>query len=106
MSPRVPEGRSSQRHTLKIPLSLRAWGAAGPGQRAESVDLSARGVLMETDADLDIGAFVEVRLRFPEEITGQPSMEWRCKGRVVRTACRDLPKGRPRVGLHFDWLGV
>jgi hypothetical protein len=61
---------------------------------------------METDADLAIGAVVELRLKFPEQVTGQPTMEWRCKGRVVRTSSKDRPSGRPRVGLHFDWLDV
>jgi hypothetical protein len=106
MTPRIPERRSSQRHALKIPLSLRTWGAAGPVHRAESIDLSARGVLLETEAELRIGALIELRLKLPEEITGQPTMEWRCKSRVIRSACKDLPDGRSRVGLHFDWLGV
>jgi hypothetical protein len=106
MTPRNPERRSSQRHALKIPLAIRAWGTSSPAQRAESVDLSARGLLMETDAELGIGALLELRLSFPEEIMGQPSVEWRCRGRVVRSASNHIPGGRPRVGLHFDSLDI
>ena len=102
MTLRVPERRSSERHALRIPLALRTWGSSGPAQKAESVDLSARGVLMKTDAELAIGAVVELRIKFPEQVTGQPTMEWRCKGRVVRTSPQDLPSGRPMVGVYFD----
>jgi hypothetical protein len=106
MNPRIPERRSSQRHALTISLSVRTWGSSVPAHEAESIDISARGVLIETEDALRVGAVVELRLKLPEEITGQAAMEWRCKGRVVRTASRDLPNGSPRFGLHFDWLGV
>jgi hypothetical protein len=106
MTPGIPERRSCERHALKIPLAIRTWGTSDPARRAESVDLSARGVLIETDADLGVGDLIELRLSFPEAITGQPVMQWRCKGRVVRSASKDTPSSRLRVGLHFDWLDV
>jgi hypothetical protein len=106
MTPGIPERRCSERHSLKIPLSIRIWGTSGPAQRAQSIDLSARGVLMETDADLVIGAVVELCLKFPEKVTGQPTMEWRCKARVVRNSSKQVPSDRSRVGLHFDRLDV
>ena len=60
------------------------WGAEGPEHRAESIDLSGRGVLLETPLNLQVGSTVEFRLKLPEEITGQPTTEWRCRGCVVR----------------------
>jgi hypothetical protein len=52
---------------------------------------------------------IDLRLEIPEEITGQATTEWRCKGRVVRiTRVPSLNglNGAVRVGVHFDSLDV
>jgi len=98
--------RLEQRHSLRIPLELRIWGAAGPEHRAESIDLSGRGVLLETALPLEVGSTVELRLKLPEEITGQPTTEWRCRGYVVRLVQSGPSNSQARVGLHFESLDV
>ena len=98
--------RLEQRHSLRIPLELRIWGAAGPEHRAESIDLSGRGVLLETALPLEVGSTVELRLKLPEEITGQPTTEWRCRGCVVRIVRCGPSNSRLRAGLHLESLDV
>jgi hypothetical protein len=98
--------RLTQRHSLRIPLELRLWGAEGPEHRAESIDLSGRGVLLETPLPLEVGSTVELRLKLPEEITGQPTTEWRCRGCVVRVVECGVSNNQLRVGLHFESLDV
>lgn len=102
----IPDRRSTPRYTLRIPLQLRVWGDDGPKHGVESIDLSGRGALLETDLPLRIGAAVELRLKLPEEITGQPTTEWRCRGRVVRVAQGILSNSQPRVGVCFENLEV
>ena len=102
----VPDRRSTQRHRLRIPLQLRIWGVDGSQHRAESIDFSARGALVETELPLRVGVTVELQLKLPEEITGQPTSEWRCKGHVVRVV-QCVPTNRHlRVGVHFSRLDV
>jgi hypothetical protein len=102
----LPDRRLTQRHKLRIPLQLRIWGADGPEHRAESINLSGRGALLETDLPLRVGAAVELQLKLPEEITGQPTTEWRCRGRVVRVVQCVPPSRNLRVGVHFNSLDV
>ena len=98
------ERRSSCRHSLRIPLYLRLWGSSGPSRSAESLDISEEGALIETDLPLRIGAFLDLRIELPEQITGQPTTEWRFKSRVVRMA--PSAGRRLKVGVHFDRLHV
>jgi PilZ domain len=106
MNKKIPERRLTQRHSLKIPLRLRIWGSLSAEQQAESVDLSERGALVKTDLPLEVGSIVDLHLKLPEEITGQPTTEWRCRGRVVRITPKEGLDQAPRVGVHFDWLDL
>jgi hypothetical protein len=47
------------------------------------------------------GEVVEILLKMPEEITGQPATEWRCTGQVVRVELADSLKGKFGVGVQF-----
>lgn len=102
----VVERRRSCRHSLKIPLRLLIWGSSGPSREAASVDISEDGALLETDLVLGVGAILDLRIELPEEITGQPSTEWRCKSRVVHTALGPSRAYPVKVGVHFDWLDL
>jgi hypothetical protein len=102
----ILDRRLTQRHSLRIPLQLRIWGADGPEHRAESINLSGRGALLEIELPLQVGSAVEFRLRLPEEIMGQPTTEWRCRGLVVRIVQCVPSNSQLRVGVHFDSLDV
>jgi len=73
-----------------------------PEQRRESVNLSERGILFAADSPMAIGTVVEVLLKMPEEITGEPTTEWLCSGHVVRVGPINSPKGNFGVGVQFD----
>jgi hypothetical protein len=102
----IPDRRLTDRHSLRIPLLLRIWGDDGHQHRAESINLSGRGALLETDLPLQVGSAVEFHLKLPEEITGQPTTEWRCRGHVVRIVPCVLSNSQLRVGVHFENLDV
>jgi hypothetical protein len=94
--------RITLRHNLKTALRIRLWKSSAPEQRSESVNLSERGILYATDSPPHIGTVVEVLLKMPEEITGEPTTEWLCSGHVVRIEPIDSPRGRLGVGVQFD----
>ena len=102
----VVERRRSCRHSLRIPLRLRVWGSSLPSRDAKSVDISEQGALVETDLPVRVGALLDLRIELPEEITGQPTTEWRCKSRVVHLALASSQGYPVKVGVHFDWLDV
>lgn len=93
--------RFSQRHSIRTALRVRVWKSELPEERAESVNLSQRGIFFASNARLVEGELVEILLKMPEEITGQPTTEWRCTGQVVRVEPADFFKGKFGVGVQF-----
>ena len=98
----VSERRNSRRQLLKAKLRVRAWKSGWNEQRAESENLSERGLFFATGAPLVVGSAVEVLLKMPEEISGRPTTEWRCTGHGVRLEPVDTPRGKLGVGIQFD----
>lgn len=93
--------RFSQRHNVKTALRVRVWKSGLPEERAESVNLSQRGILFASDSRIAEGEVVEILLKMPEEITGQPTTEWRCTGQVVRVEPAAAFQGKFGVGVQF-----
>lgn len=94
--------RVSQRHNVKTALRLHIRKSDIPEQRAESINLSEGGIFFATDALFRKGEAIEILLKMPQEITGDPPMEWRCTGLIVRVQPVDSPKGKLGVGVRFD----
>jgi len=102
----VAERRGKQRHSLRIPLQVRLRGSEVLDQMAESVDISACGVLVETGLPLRVGSVVDMRLEFRGEVTGTRATKWRCWGRVVRVVHHASQAQPMRAGVRFDQVGV
>ncbi|HTV60834.1 MAG TPA: PilZ domain-containing protein [Verrucomicrobiae bacterium] len=99
-------GRRTPRFDLHIPLRIRALDSDDASLATESVNLSATGLYFATDLDFRIGAPVEILLRMPEEIAGEPSKEWCCKGQIVRVENSGAPHVKFGVGVKFHYYVV
>lgn len=93
--------RFVQRHNIKTALRVRVWKSGLPEERAESLNLSQRGIFFLTDTRLAEGEIVEILVKMPEEISGEPTAEWRCTGHVVRVERSGLPGDKFGIGVHF-----
>jgi hypothetical protein len=98
--------RLSRRLSLKTPLRVRIWKSPTPEESAESLNLSQNGVYFATNTPIREGETVEILLNMPEEITDEPSTEWRCTGHVVRVEAVDSAQGKLGVGVQFDCYEV
>jgi hypothetical protein len=98
--------RISTRHAVKTPLKVRLWKSATPEHAGESENISEQGMFFATDLNMGIGTVVELVLKMPQEITGEPETEWRCTGHVVRIAQVDSEVGTQGVGVQFDCYQV
>ncbi len=98
--------RLSRRLSFKTPLRVRIWKSRAPEEDAESVNLSQNGVFYATNTAIREGETVEILLHMPEEITAEPSAEWRCTGHVVRVERVDSTHGKMGVGVQFDCYEV
>jgi hypothetical protein len=98
----IADRRVTRRHSFKAPLLVHIWKSAIPEQRAESKNLSEKGIFFATDSLLHVGTTVEILLKMPEEITGEPTTEWLCTGHVVRVEPHNSSWGKLGVGVQFD----
>jgi hypothetical protein len=96
------ERRISRRLQFKTALRVRVWKAGSTEQKSQSENLSETGIFFAIDSPLTIGSAVEILLRMPEEVTGNPTTEWRCTGHVVHLEPVESPPGRLGVGVKFD----
>jgi PilZ domain-containing protein len=94
--------RISERHNIKTALRVRMWKSRTPEQRAQSINLSDRGIFFATNSYFREGEAIEILLKMPQEISGEPAREWRCMGIVVRVQSINVPQGKLGVGVRFD----
>jgi len=100
MKVQLSDRRVTRRHRFKAPLRVRIWNSAIPEQRAESENLSEKGIFFATDSLLRVGATVEILLKMPEDITGEPTSEWLCTGHRVEPD--NSSRGKLGVDVQFD----
>jgi hypothetical protein len=98
--------RLTVRHNIKTAIRIRRWKSGIPEERGESENLSEEGILFATDSVIPVGTVLEILLKMPETITGEPTTEWLCSGHVVRVEPMDSPRGKLGVGVQFDCYQV
>lgn len=103
---KLSDRRLAHRFSLAIPLYFRAWKSQAPEQKVESINVSECGVYFETDMPPNEGAMIQLRLDMPKEITGQPTDEWRCTGKVVRIQPTCASSALLGVSVRFDYYEV
>ena len=105
-SMKLSDRRLAQRFHLNIPLYVRAWKSQAPEQKVESLNVSECGAYYETDTPPREGAMMQIRLEMPMEITGDPTVEWRCTGKVMRVQPASSPGALLGVSVRFDYYEV
>jgi hypothetical protein len=93
--------RAAPRFRISVPVHFESTKSSDPERTAETLDISSRGVLMETDAPPGVGAIVHIRVRLPEMIMGSRVPEWRITGHVVHVECGT--EGKFGVGVQFHY---
>jgi hypothetical protein len=74
----ISDRRGSPRHNFKLRLCVRILKSAIAEQQTESEDLSARGIYSPTNSPLRVGTAIQLLVKMPEEIAGEPTIEWLC----------------------------
>jgi hypothetical protein len=98
--------RLSRRHNFRTDLRIRVRRSNAGELRAESKNLSQRGVFFATDLELSKGAALDLLVEMPEQITGVPAAQWLCTGHVVRVVPGESTQEERGVGVQFDFYEV
>jgi len=81
-------GHFEMRNALRFPLHLQVTLKTPQEEyHAETIDISAGGVLFRTEAAIEVGSPVEFVIEMPGQALGtERSVVVKCQGRVVRHA--------------------
>jgi hypothetical protein len=76
--------RTGKRFPLSLPITIRSKRSP-KNENALTRNVSAAGVYIQADANLEVGATIEFDITLPPEVVGSTkSVDIHCKGRVVR----------------------
>lgn len=96
------EARTGKRFPLNLPIRLKT------GETATTRDLSAAGVYIQADSELEVGTPIEFNISLPGKVVGtDEDVEINCTGRVIRM---DAGKGTSKkngvacVIDHYEFL--
>jgi c-di-GMP-binding flagellar brake protein YcgR len=81
------ESHSNLRNAARFPLHL-AVSLKTPSEecRAETIDISAGGILFRTESNMEVGSAVEFTVAMPGDVLGTDrDVLVKCQGRVVRS---------------------
>lgn len=81
----MAEARTGKRFPLELPIKIHRSDEGGE-HAGVTGNLSAAGVYIRADANLEVGSAVEFEIALPPEVTGaKENVLVQCRGRVVRT---------------------
>ena len=85
-----PDLRNAIRFPLHLPVTLKT---STDEHRAETIDISAGGILFRSETDVEVGSSVEFTVAMPGDVLGSDrDILVKCLGRVVR--CSQEQTGR------------
>jgi PilZ domain-containing protein len=98
-----PSRKLDLRNSVRLPLHFPATVTILKEEyRAETIDISAGGVLFQTEASLGVGSSVEFSIEMPRDVLGlDHAVLVRCQGRVVRCSTATCAAG-PHLAVVID----
>jgi hypothetical protein len=100
----TPQRRYTHSYGLKAPSAfcpIHPPFTNTNGHQAKSINISSRGVYFVTDHPVFVGLPVQVLLRMATRTARTPPSERVFTGRVSDVQWKDVPSGRPGVGVEF-----
>jgi hypothetical protein len=96
-----PESHSDLRNAVRFPLHLPVTlKTATDEHQAETVDISAGGLLFRSETEIEVGSAVEFTVSMPGDVLGSDrDILVKCQGRVVR--CTQEGTGR-KIAVVID----
>src|SRR6266700_6526690 len=88
-SPRsaMPDGtdrREARRFNMTLPMRVLAGDSHSPELKAQTRDVSYRGLYFLAEAEFKLGSRIEFVITLPEQVTRSVDVNIRCQGQIVR----------------------
>ena len=86
----MSDSRTGRRFPLSLPITIRE-GESADQTSGTTQNVSAAGVYIHADAELEVGSQIEFEITLPSDIIGSNhDVRVKCQGRVIR---RESPEG-------------
>ena len=96
------EQRQTRRLIMRVPMYIRSLANQEHSvELVESMNISLRGVYFSTSLELEVGSYVEVRFKVPEEIVSGQTHEWTFTARVIHREQLGRFGKKFGVGVYF-----
>lgn len=87
---------------MRVPMHVRALDdPEQPAEFVESMNISLRGAYFPTSLPLEVGSYVEVRFKMPEEILPGQTREWTFTAKVTHRQLLPRLDKKFGVGVYF-----
>jgi hypothetical protein len=97
------ERRTNTRVNIRVPVRFRIRNdPVSPEQIVASENISQRGIFFATDFPFEVGTVLDVSLKMPQELAGQPASDVKCVARVVHVQPNSFLGGMAGIGLRIE----
>lgn len=100
------ERREARRYSMALPLRVLSRSPNHPELKAETRDVSYRGLYFYVDTGIDIGSEIEFVLMLPKQITLSGDVHIRCRGQVMRVEENGTRQGIAARIDRYEFLHV
>jgi len=76
--------REARRYNMALPLRVLPSDAKGSELRAQTRDVSYRGLYFLADANFKLDSEIDFVISLPQQVTQPGGVDIRCRGRIVR----------------------
>jgi hypothetical protein len=87
------ERREARRYTMALPLRILSRSPNQPEVKAETRDVSYRGLYFYASTGMKVGSEIEFVLMLPKQITLSSDVHIRCRGQVLRVEENGAQRG-------------
>lgn len=89
----MSDARTGRRFPLNLPITIRE-GESADQTSGTTQNVSAAGVYIHADSELEVGSHIEFEITLPSDIIGgNHDVRVRCQGRVIRKQRPEDAKG-------------
>ncbi|HEY6129977.1 MAG TPA: PilZ domain-containing protein [Candidatus Acidoferrum sp.] len=99
----MPDGadrREARRFNMTLPMRLLSRDANPTELKAQTRDVSYRGLYFLAEADFKLGSAIEFVITLPEQVTRSGDVNIRCHGQVVRV--EPTQNGRKGIAAKIE----
>jgi PilZ domain len=92
--------REARRFSMSLPMRVLAHEAQSKELRANTRDVSYRGLYFLSDTKFEVGSQIDFVLTLPQKVASSGEVDIRCRGQVVRVDAGS--NGRVGIAAKID----